>query len=266
MKVPTFHRTIPGIAAVLTYALLFTQFAGAAQSSSSQQNPLPIERQAPADASQSEPAAQARLLAAKNIYIADDGADDHFPGSSDEALHAFAASLRAWGRYHIVSSAAQADVVLQLRSGVNRSYVPSSDADSYNYGTYVYHPYFRMTIADPATLDPLWVITVPVLTGHRKGDKADLFNVSASTLTTQLKLLTDTPLTAQETADLKEPAIRRHKRHVLMVGIIAGTVAVAAGSALLLHHEYENSLASQKQQQDAFCTANHIPLSECAGG
>jgi hypothetical protein len=29
---------------------------------------------------------------------------------------------------------------------------------------------------------------------------------------------------------------------------------------------YENGLANGKAQQDAFCNANHIPLSECAGG
>jgi hypothetical protein len=266
MKVPTFDRIIPGIAAVVTYALLFTQFAGAArpmQSSSSQQNPVPVERQASADASPSEPAAQSRLLSAKNIYIADDGADQHFPGSSYEAAHAFAASLRTWGRYNLVSTPAQADVVLQIRSGIHTSYVADTDD---NYGSYVYHPYFRLTIAEPDTLDPLWVITVPVLTGRRKGDKADLFNVSAGTLTSQLKLLTNTPLTARETADLREPTVRRHRRAAVMVGLAVGTLAVGIGSGLLLHHEYENSLADQKQQADAWCNANHVPIAECPGG
>jgi len=244
------------IAAVLTYALLFTQFAQAAQPVQSTSSPQLVP-------GNSEATAQSRLLSAKNIYIADDGADEHFPGSPTEAEHAFAASLRAWGRYNIVPTAQEADIVLQVRAGVNRSYVPASD-DSY--GSYVYNPFFRLTIAEPATLDPLWVITVPVLTGHRKGDRADLFNVSAANLTSQLKLLTNTPLTAQETADLREPVIRRHRRNALMVGVIVGVVAVGVGGGLLLHHAYENSVSNQKQQQDAFCTANHIPLSECAGG
>jgi len=266
MKVPTFRRTIPAIAAVLAYALLFTQFAQAArpmQDPSPQQNPVPVERQASANASPSESAAQARILAAKNIYIADDGADEYFPGSSDEATHAFAASLRAWGRYNIVSSAAQADVVLQIRGGVHTSYVAASDDSN---GSYVYRPFFRLTIAEPDTLDPLWVITVPVLTGHRKGDKADLLNVSAGTLTSQLKLLTNTPLTAREIADLREPAVRLHKRNAVAISLLVGMVAVGVGGGFLLHHAYENSLADQKQTADAWCTANHIPLSECAGG
>lgn len=243
------------IAAVLTYALLFTQFAYAAQP---MQAPSP--QLVPAA---SEAAAQSRLLSAKNIYIADDGADEHFPGSPTEAEHAFAASLRAWGRYNIVPTAQEADVVLQVRAGVKSSYVPSSDG---TYGYDVYNPFFRLTIAEPATLDPLWVITVPVLTGHRKSDRADLFNISAGNLTSQLKLLTNTPLSASETADLREPAIRRHRRNAAMTGLFVGMVAVGVGGGLLLHHAYENSLDKQKQSQDAFCTANHIPLSECAGG
>src|SRR6202012_3972236 len=106
----------------LTYALLFTQFAYAAQpvqSSSSQLVPAT-----------SEAAAQSRLLSAKNIYIADDGADEHFPGSPNEAERAFAARLRARARYNIGPTAQEADVGLQVRAGVNRSYVPASD-DSY---------------------------------------------------------------------------------------------------------------------------------------
>jgi hypothetical protein len=29
---------------------------------------------------------------------------------------------------------------------------------------------------------------------------------------------------------------------------------------------HENSLANMKASQDAFCAANNIPLSQCAGG
>lgn len=43
-------------------------------------------------------------------------------------------------------------------------------------------------------------------------------------------------------------------------------MVLAAGSYLLLHHLHENSLADQKAPQDAFCNANHIPLSQCADG
>jgi hypothetical protein len=48
--------------------------------------------------------------------------------------------------------------------------------------------------------------------------------------------------------------------------MVGSVVAFGVGGGLLLYHFYENSLASQKASQDAFCTANHIPLSECAGG
>ena len=50
---------------------------------------------------------------------------------------------------------------------------------------------------------------------------------------------------------------------LILTGVVVGA-GVAGG--LILHHEYENSLASQKASQDAFCQANNIPLSQCAGG
>jgi hypothetical protein len=256
MKVPThyaFRRTIPTIAAVLTYTLLFAQFARAArplQASAPQQTTAPVERQAPAAASMSEATAQARLLAAHNIYIVDDGADDRFPGSPAEGTHAFAASMRTWGRYNLVSTVKDADLVLQVRSGVNRAYVPSGDAN-YNGGGYIYSPFFRLTIAEPATLDPLWVVTVPVLTGTRKKDHADLFNVSAGNLTSQLKLLTATPLTASETADLRQPAILRHRRNALMFGLVGAGLGAGLAIFFVARH-------SAQSNQQAFCAAHGI--------
>ena len=47
---------------------------------------------------------------------------------------------------------------------------------------------------------------------------------------------------------------------------VGSVLAVGIGGGFLLHHEFENSLANQKASQGAFCTANNIPLSECAGG
>jgi hypothetical protein len=81
---------------------------------------------------------------------------------------------------------------------------------------------------------------------------------------TRIKVLAGQPLSAAETNDLTTfPKYHTGRTALIIVG---GAVAFGVGGGLLLHHLYENSLANQKASQDAFCNANHIPLSECAGG
>jgi hypothetical protein len=254
MKVPTQHA-VRLIAVVLSYVFLFTQLAHAAklprflaeaqtaqQPSTSQTPPTPSIPPSP------EAAAQARLLAAHNIFIVNEGGDDHFPVSPAESQARFAATMQSWGRYRIVSSVADADLVLQLRSVVSTSVVDSTD----NTGSTVYYnPYFRLVIADPPTLTPLWTITVPVLTGTRRKDKTDLFTLSAQNLTSQVKLLTGTPLTAREVADLRVPVIRRHHAEALIIGVTAAAVGLSLGLFFLARH-------NAKQNQQNFCTTHGI--------
>jgi len=89
-------------------------------------------------------------------------------------------------------------------------------------------------------------------------------SISETNLVSRVKVVAGQPLSPDETADLTTVPNYHHVRTALIiVGIVVGA-GVAGG--LILHHEFENSLANQKASQDAFCTANNIPLSECAGG
>ena len=75
---------------------------------------------------------------------------------------------------------------------------------------------------------------------------------------------TATPLNPGEIADLTAMPKTHNTRTALIVTGV--TVGAAAVGAILLHHAFENDKNSMQQQQDAFCLAHGIPLSECAGG
>jgi hypothetical protein len=248
-------RTVRVLAAVLAYTVVFNQFARAAKlppaALALMQTTAPVKRQTPASTSSvqaSEPTAQARLLAAHNIFIVDEGGDKEFPVLPSESKAQFAAAMQSWGRFHIVNNIADADLVLQLRSAVATSVVDSGDNTS---SSVIYNPYFRLVIADPSTLQPLWTITTPVLTGRHGKDHTDRFTISAQNLTSQVKLLAGETLTPQETANLKLPAI--HRRHVLIFGVTALAVAATVGLVLLFHFKHNG-----EQQQRDFCIAHNI--------
>jgi hypothetical protein len=255
-------RTIlRSIAAVLCYAVLFNQMAHAAklprglahlQALLQQAQPAPV---ASDPAPSPEAVAQARLLAAKNIFIVSDGSDDAFPTTPAAGHDRFAAAMRSWGRYNIVSSIAEADVVLQLREAVTTTVVDgTTDSPSAS----VYHnPFFRLTIADPSSLKPLWVITVPVRTGTRKKDKADLFSISAQNLTSQLKLLVGQPLTTTETAELRT-ANTASGRSMLWLILPAVLVGGAIVGGIMMKRKFDENVANQNaalcKQNPFFCT------------
>lgn len=46
---------------------------------------------------------------------------------------------------------------------------------------------------------------------------------------------------------------------------LSGSVDFAVGGGLLLHDFHENSLADRRAWQDAFYSANQVPLSQRAG-
>jgi hypothetical protein len=234
-----------------------------------QQTPAPIERipaittpngatAVPAAYSSPEAAAQVRLNNAHNLLIVNDGVDDAFPASGPNAYLDFVSGMKAWGRYNIVTEASQADLVIHFRAATTTTVVDgTSDAPQ---ASIYYHPYFKITITDPQTLQPIWPITVPVATGRQKKTGTDLFQLSIENCVSQLKLLVDQPLTPQETAALTATRSygRAHSGWVV-VGVVGGMAGAAVLTGFLMHNAFENAVNQQNQQQQQFCQQNHIP-------
>jgi hypothetical protein len=85
-------------------------------------------------------------------------------------------------------------------------------------------------------------------------------SISETNLVSRVKIVAAQPLSPDESADLTTVPNYHNARTALIV------VGVAVAGGLIGYHEYENGLNNEKASQDAFCKANNIPLSECAGG
>ena len=271
-------RTLRSIAFALAFALLFNQFTHAATPSHSltaalrqhaalraaqqaqQTLPAPIERQNPtaqtgpsATPLTPEALARQRLLSAHTLYLAKSTQDANFPASPDDAYNLVLAKLTNWGRYQIVNSVTQADLVLQLRDAVHTSVVD----DANNTGDTVYYlPSFQLTIADPSTLSPLWTVSSSVPTAIKHNNQSALLSAAAINVVSQLKLLTGDSLTSQDLTAQKQVTHYYHSRVGLAVGLAAAGIALSLGLFFLFKH-------NAQQNQAAFCQQHNI--SPCPG-
>ncbi len=215
-----------------------------------------------ARAQQTTPAAPApsQIQQAQTIFLANSGSDPNFPIDAAKAYNDIYAALQTWGRYKLVNSPDQADLVFQLK-GV----APITDVSGDRGGVYsVTSPAFRITILDPKSNIPLWTITSPVNVTGKNQVLARWVSISETNLVSRVKVVAGQPLSADETADLTTVPNYHRTRTLLIIGGAFVGAAVAGG--LILYHEHENALANMKASQDAFCAANNIPLSQCAGG
>ena len=256
---PPLSTTLRSTAAIVSFAFLLNQFAHAAafpdtttptQTTSQSTSATPPQPPAPAPS---------EIAAAHTIFLNNAGADANFPLSGEQSYNDVYAALQAWNHYQLVSTPDQADLILQLR-GI----APITDIVGNRGGTYsLTSPAFQLVFKDRKTGTDLWTITSPVNIVGKKEVRDRWTSLAITNLISRIKVLANQPLSAAESADLTTVPKNHYKRNVIL--LVGGVVAVGAASALILHHEYENSLANQRQQAINFCNANGIPLSECAG-
>ena len=201
-----------------------------------------------------------QIRQAQSIFLTNSGSDPNFPIDATKTYNDIYAALQTWGRYKLVSSPEQADLVFQLR-GI----APVTDVTGNRGGVYsVTTPAFQLTILDPKSNIALWTITSPVNVTGKDQVLARWISISETNLISRVKVVADQSLSPDETADLTTvPKYHNGKATLIVLGAFVGA-AVASG--LIMYHLHENSLANMKASQDAFCAANNIPLSQCAGG
>jgi hypothetical protein len=201
-----------------------------------------------------------QIQQAQTIFLTNSGSDPHFPIDAAKAYNDIYAALQTWGRYKLVNSPDQADLVFQLK-GI----APITDVSGNRGGVYsVTSAAFHITIRDPKSNVALWTITSPVTVTGKNQVLARWVSISETNLLSRVKVVAGQPLSQDETADLTTVPKYHGARTLLIVFGVVGGAAIAGG--LIAHHEFENGLANQKASQDAFCAANNIPPSLCAGG
>jgi hypothetical protein len=128
----------------------------------------------------------AQIVSARKVFIANAGADlaaqaaFKRAGDPDQAYNRFYAAMQTWGRYVLVSTPAEADLVFEIRFAAPRYYD----------GTLaVYDPQFGLSILDAKTHFVLWSLAEPVEGAFRKATWLKNFDHGLSALMDDLKKL-----------------------------------------------------------------------------
>jgi hypothetical protein len=112
-----------------------------------------------------------QIIAAKKIFIANAGGEDSdaYSGGRDRTYNQFYAALKSWGRYEIVSSPGEADLLYEIQfvlAPFSRQVVKGDST-----GPGWADPQFRLVIRDARTNAVLWAIRehapMAILQGNR---------------------------------------------------------------------------------------------------
>jgi hypothetical protein len=109
------------------------------------------------------------LLSAKKVFISNAGADSGlfphpFSGDPDRAYNQFYANVSSWGRYELVATPSEADLIFELQLSAPNG---PSNADK-SKGASDPLPMFRLVIYDRPTHYVLWALTESIAPAEKQ--------------------------------------------------------------------------------------------------
>jgi len=137
----------------------------------------------------------AQILSAKKVFIANAGGDETryddplYSGGPDRPYNEFYAAIKTWGRYELVDTPADADLVFEIRLTVFRlrhERVLSEDSPESD-------PQFRIVIRDPKTHQALWGLTEHAQGAILQGNRDKNFEQAMAALVAALQRITSLP-------------------------------------------------------------------------
>jgi hypothetical protein len=130
------------------------------------------------------------IFTAKKVFISDATGEMALPpGNPDMTYNEFYAAMKSWGRYTLVSSPADADIVFEIRFAYTYILQPPA-----GFGT---NFEFRLRILDPKSGIVLWAFTESMPQSSNKTKAQEYFAQSLGTLVGDLKNLTNRNLANQ---------------------------------------------------------------------
>ncbi len=135
-----------------------------------------------------------QIIAAKKVFIANGGGDDPgmpdalFSGGCDRPYNQFYAAMRNSGRYELVGSPADADLVFEIRFTV----VPDRRPTGFwgNNGTSdAYDAVFRLEIRDPKTTALLWAFNQHMEWALLKSNRNKNFDIASARIASDVLAL-----------------------------------------------------------------------------
>jgi hypothetical protein len=137
------------------------------------------------------------IQTAKRVFLGNAGVDGNsiptFRNSGDvnQPYNWFYVAMKNWGRYELVGSPADADLVLEISFAA-----PLVGADKLS----TFAPYLRLELLDAKTHFLLWTIVEPVEGAYRKATWEKNFNTGVTNLVSNLKNITGKAQTASKEA------------------------------------------------------------------
>jgi hypothetical protein len=135
-----------------------------------------------------------QILAAKKVFIANAGGDDSpypdplFSGGADRSYNQFYAAIKAAGRYELVGSPAEADLLFEIQFWVPTAEPAANRGESI--ATVAFDPQFRLAIRDPKTNALLWAFTEHVQWAILQGNRDKNFDQAAARIVADVQGLT----------------------------------------------------------------------------
>jgi hypothetical protein len=132
-----------------------------------------------------------QIMVAKKVFIANAGFDAPSlaafkkAGEPDQPYNEFYSAVKNWGRYELVSSPADADVVFQIRFAAPLFGCQNLDT---------YAPQLEVTVLDAKTHFVLWSVSAPVDGAYRKETWDKNFAQGITSIMNDLKKLASPPV------------------------------------------------------------------------
>ena len=143
-----------------------------------------------------------QISAAKRVFIANGGGDDpgiydsFFNRDVDRAYNQFYAAMKSAGRYELVGSPAEADLLLEIRFLVQPSETKVLKGDTFGPN---YDPQFRLEIRDPKSNALLWGFTEHMEWAILQGNRNKNFDQASARIVTDVLALGTRALAAATT-------------------------------------------------------------------
>jgi hypothetical protein len=140
----------------------------------------------------------AQILVAKKVFVANAGSeqpwydDAQFSGGPDRAYNQLYAALKSWGRYELVGSPADADLLFEIQFVCPPSVAAGNQGGDSLAGR-PYDPRLRLVIRDPKTNALLWMFTERAQWAVLLGNRDKNFDVALARIVSDLQGLTTVP-------------------------------------------------------------------------
>ena len=145
---------------VVATVLLLVPFADGQKSTDVLPAPLPVQ-----------------ITRGKTVFISNAGGDTYYlySGGPDRLYNQFYTAIQGWGRYQLVASPAEADLVLAI--SFSNQFFGEKDTD----------PQFRLTVLDPGTRVTLWTFTEHVQFAALQGNRDKNFDQALAALVNDVR-------------------------------------------------------------------------------